>query len=112
MIGTSLVNLMKIAKEHGVAIDIRYDTGLEAWRIALWSKHSTVTLAVSDISTDALDNNVELIERRFLDKLHELCSYTEGSVNRCVCCGEVIPEGMIVCSKCMTPPQVKPEWPC
>jgi hypothetical protein len=34
-------------------------------------------------------------------KFYEKCKDdTEGNANRCVCCGDVIPEGRQVCPKC------------
>lgn len=75
MIGKSLANLMRIAKEHNVMIYICFDDNLMAWKVALRKNDYTDTFVLLDaIEEDVLlleeENN--MIEKRFLDILDNL----------------------------------------
>ena len=67
-------------------------------------RRQSVLLTMHGIETE--DGQLESDEFEVLGRIHSMIG---GDENRCVCCGEVIPEGMQVCPTCLDrePPERK-----
>jgi hypothetical protein len=103
-IGRSFVNLMRLANTHKVEITIHCSGYMYAVTIC-----KDFVLVSFYISTDQAEDDL-YVEKFFFSKLKELeDSYSKflsdlkekrSNLNTCVCCGEPIPEGRIVCPGC------------
>ncbi len=103
-IGRSFVNLMRLASAHKVEINIHCSGYIYA--VTIYKDFVSMSFYISpdQAEDDLYIEKLFFIKLKELEDLYSKCMSDlkdkQSNLNTCVCCGEPIPEGRIVCPGC------------